>query len=142
MPRIIPILMLLAVAWAGCGRKGPPELTLEQIPEAIKAAFASARTALRTSADGVAKLVADQKYPAASLQLQALAANSDLTDEQRKVVAGATITVNSALQEQVAAMEAPVDPGTAESARPVPTAAAKEEAAAAAAVLEHHIRTK
>ena len=141
MLRIVVGICALFVLACGCGKTGPVELSLEQVPEAIKGVFASARQALRTNAEGIAKLVIDKQYAAASLQLQAIAANSELSDEQRKVVAGATIAVNSKLQELAAAAEtaAPNSEGVPASA---PTPVAKEEAAAAAAVLEHHIRTK
>ena len=141
MWRIVVGICALIALVCGCGKKGPPELSLDQVPEAIKGVFASSRQALRTNADGIARLVAEKQYVAASLQLQALAGNSDLSDQQRSVIAGATIAVNSKLQELAATAET-----RAAGAGPVPTSAptpaAKEEAAAAAAVLEHHIRTK
>lgn len=134
-------MLVVATALIGCGRKGPPELTLEQVPEALKAAFATARPAMKTNADSVAKLVSDRQYAAASLQLQALSANTDLTDDQRNVVAGATIAVNSALQEMAASLQ-PAEGAPAEGAAPAAPPANKEEAAAASAVLEHYQRTK
>src|SRR5688572_25033952 len=105
MSRMLLSLMLVAGVIAGCSKKGPPSLSLEQVPEAIRSAFASARQALRTNAEGIAKLVADKQYVPASLQLQALGATSDLSEEQRRVVAGATIAVNSKLQEMAGAVE-------------------------------------
>ncbi|MGZ8937698.1 MAG: hypothetical protein ACXW32_00650, partial [Limisphaerales bacterium] len=94
MWRVLSALLIAAVLM-GCGKKGPPELTLDQVPEAIRTAFATAKNSLvKKSAEGVAKLVAEKQYAAASLQLQALSANTDLTEEQRNVIAGATVAVN------------------------------------------------
>lgn len=133
--------LLIAAAMIGCGKTGPAELTLEQVPDAIRKAFVTAKNSLiKTSAEGVAKLVEEKQYAAASLQLQALNTNSDLTDEQRNVVAGATVAVNVALQELAAAAQ-PTDAG-AEAGAPAPPPAQKEDAAAAAAVLQHYQRTK
>ncbi|HEX7858868.1 MAG TPA: hypothetical protein VF773_00935 [Verrucomicrobiae bacterium] len=133
-------LVVLAAMLVGCAKKGPTELTLEQVPEALRKAFASANNLLKTSADSVAKLVTEKQYAAASLQLQALAGNTDLTDEQRGVVSGATVAVNTALQEMAAAVQ--VEAATSAPGSPAPPQAAKEDAAAAAAVLEHYKRTK
>lgn len=141
MLKIITIVMV-ATALMGCGPKGPPELTLEQVPEALKNAFATARPAMKTNADSVAKLVSEKQYAAASLQLGALGANTQLTDDQRNIVAGATIAVNAALQEMAASLEPAAGEAPAEGAKPAAPPASKEDAAAAAAVLEHHIRTK
>lgn len=140
MWRVLSALMIAAVL-VGCAKKGASELTLEQVPEAIRKAFATAKNSLiKTSAEGVAKLVEGKQYAAASLQLQALGANTDLTDEQRNVVAGATVAVNVALQELAASAQPAEAP--AEGGAPAPAAPPKEEAAAAAAVLEHYQRTK
>lgn len=134
--------LLIAVVLMGCGKKGPPELTLDQVPEAIRTAFATAKNSLvKTSAEGVARLVAEKHYAAASLQLQALSANTDLTEEQRSVIAGATVAVNAALQELAATLE-PAETAPADGSTPPPPPAEKEEAAAAAAVLQNYQRTK
>jgi hypothetical protein len=143
MLKVVRTLLVAAalVSLIGCGRKGPTELTLEQVPEALRKAFASAKSSLlKTSAESVAKLVTDKQLAAASLQLQALSGNTDLSEEQRNVVAGATVAVNAALQELAAATpaaEAPA-PAPGQPAPPPPT----EEAAAAAAVLEQYKRSK
>ena len=135
-------LLTFLVLFAACARKGPAELTLDQVPAALRQAFATAKSSLlKTSAESTAKLVADKQYAAASLQLQALSANTDLTDEQRNIVAGATIAVNSALQELAASIQPP-EAAPAVSGSPTPPAANNEDAAAAAAVLEHYKRTK
>lgn len=134
--------LLIAAVLTGCGSKGPPELTLDQVPEAIRTAFATAKNSLvKTSAEGVAKLVSEKQYVAASLQLQALSANTDLTEEQRNVVAGATVAVNAALQELAATVQ-PAEAAPAEGGAAPPPPADKEEAAAAAAVLQNYQRTK
>jgi predicted small lipoprotein YifL len=140
MLRVLSAL-LIAATMIGCGKKGPEELTLEQVPEAIRKAFVTAKNSLvKTSAEGTAKLVEEKQYAAASLQLQALSANTDLTEEQRNVVAGATVAVNAALQELAASLQ-PAEVAESEGA-PKAAAPPKEEAAAAAAVLEHYQRTK
>ena len=142
MIRIFSVLLMAAVL-IGCGKKGPAELTLEQVPEAIRTAFATAKNSLiKTTAESIAKLVGDRQYAAAALQLQALSANTDLTDEQRSVVAGATVAVNGALQELAAAAEPAATEEVPSGPKPAVPEASKEEAAAAAAVLEHYSRTK
>ena len=135
--------LLIATLLMGCGKTGPAQLALEEVPGALKTAFANARPAfLKTSATSIAKLVEDKHYAAASVQLHALAGNTDLTDEQRDVVGGATVAVNAALQELAAA--AVPEPGAPPATAPKAQTAApsQDEAAAAAAALEHHIRTK
>ncbi len=136
--------MIIVAALLGCGAKGPPELTLEQVPDALKAAFASARPAVRTSAEGTGKLIAEKQYVPASLQLQSLMANPDLSDEQRSIVAGATVAVNRKLQELAdsGSRDENVPQPAGSSPAQAPTPVAKEDAAAAAAALEYHIRTK
>jgi predicted small lipoprotein YifL len=136
------ITLLIAAVMFGCGKKGPEELTLEQVPEAIRAAFTTAKNSLvKTSAEGVAKMVSEKQYAAASLQLQALSANTDLTEEQQRVVAGATVAVNTALQEMAASLQ-PAEAAPVEGSTAPPPPAPNEEAAAAAAVLQHYQRTK
>jgi predicted small lipoprotein YifL len=134
--------LLMVAALVGCGRKGPPELTLEQVPPALRNAFANAKIALmRKNAESIAALVTDKQYAAAALQLQALSANTDLTDEQRNVVGAATITVNRTLQELAASIQ-PTAEAVPTQAQPAAAPPNKEEAAAAAAVLQHYIQTK
>ena len=134
--------LLVAAALIGCAGKGPTELTLEQVPEALRQAFATAKSGLlKKSAESIAILVAEKQLAAASLQLQALAANTDLTDEQRSVVAGATVAVNAALQE-LAGSAVPAEASAPEAASSTSAHPPKEEAAAAAAVLDHYKRTK
>lgn len=136
--------LLIAATLMGCARKGALQLTLDEVPEALRKSFAMARSGVKTTAESTAKLVNDKQYVAASLQLQALGRNSDLTDEQRSTVAGATVAVNTALQEMVAAAEtatAPDQPGSAPAATATSTVD-KDEAAAAAAVLHNYISTK
>lgn len=141
MFRIVSALLIAAVL-AGCGRKDLPELTLEQIPPALQQAFANAKNSLiRKNADSIAMLVTEKQLVAASLQLQALSANTDLTHEQRNIVGAAMITVNRALQElaeSVAANPENLPTETQSSAPP----AKQEEAAAAAALMQHYIQTK
>ena len=135
-------LLILGTILGGCAQKGPSQLTLEQVPAALRQAFASSKTKLlQTSAESAARLVAEKLYAAASLQLQALAGNTDLTDEQRSVVAGATIAVNAALQEIAAGVRAPETAPNAPDTV-APPEASKDDAAAAKAVLEHYKRTK
>jgi hypothetical protein len=135
--------LLITAALIGCSAKGPTELTLEQVPEALRQAFAPAKSSLlKRSAESVAKLVAEKQLALASLQLQALSANTDLNDEQRSVIAGATVAVNAALQELAASVAPETSaPAPGPSAAP-PPAPPTEEAAAAAAVLKEYQRTK
>src|SRR5687768_2594406 len=135
--------LVVAALLLGCGKSGPAQLTLEQVPEALKTAFANAKpTFLKTSATSIAKLVEEKHYAAASVQLHALAGNTDLTDDQRDVVGGATIAVNAALQELAAAAAPEAGASPAATPHAPPVTPSQNEAAAAAAALEHHIRTK
>ena len=134
--------LLLIAALFGCASKELPELTLQQVPEALRKAFAtSKKTFLKKNAESIAILISDKQYPAASLQLQALTGNPDLTDEQAKVVAAATVTINRTLQELADSVPPTAEPAPAQAqaATPIPN---KEESAAAAAVLQHYIQTK
>lgn len=141
MWRVLSALWI-AAALVGCAKKGATQLTLEQVPEALKKAFATALPPVRKTAESTGTLVAEKQYLAASLQLQVLAEKIDLTDEQRNVVGGATVAVNLALQELADAIEAPAEQGANSSATPSAPKVNQEEAAAAAAALQHHIRTK
>jgi hypothetical protein len=145
MRRIASVLGLCLALFTGCSKKGPPELTLDQIPAALTAAFASGSSLLKQNAEGIVKLLEQKQYAAASVQLQALSSNTTLTDEQRIIVGGATIALNAFLQQQVAAFqeEPAPDAAAAQSAKPsAPPAISREEAAAAAAAAEHYVRTK
>ena len=66
-----------ALLCAGCGSKPVQPLALEEIPAALRKEFANAKTFVKKSAETIAQQVTKEEYAAASVQLQALSANTD-----------------------------------------------------------------
>lgn len=122
-----------------CGQKGPPPLTLDQVPEALRKSFASARLQPKKNAEAVAALVADKQYAVASIQLQALLEAADISREQRDTVSAALVTVNETLA-QIAGATEPTKAGE-EALAPAP-AATPQQVEEAKAVRQHYIMTK
>jgi hypothetical protein len=138
------IFWTLTVLLAGCAKQGPPPLTLEESPDAIVQAFKAARMQPKKNAEGIALLIKEKQYMAANIQLQALISNPELSEEQRSVLASASIAVNEMLQ-TIAATAAPElapaeEPGAAP--RPAAPQVSEDEAKAAAAAIQHYRMTK
>jgi len=138
----LALAVLLTLLPAGCGGKsGPPVISLEELPAAITKSFASAGVLVKQNSGGIAELIQQKQYAAASIQLQAFMANPDLTADQRGVMSSAMAAVSQALQEQAASLQPPEEGADAPAKSPaVPVA--QEEAAAAAAALDHYRATK
>lgn len=139
MQKLFVLLASLTFLLAACSRSGPKPLSVAEIPPAIRKAFQPARLLPKQNAESIAKLVEDQKFALASIQLQALLPQ-ELTPQQRDVVSAALETVNRTLAAQAAnapaGQSAPGGPAAKAAAPP------SEDAAAAAAVVDHYIRTK
>ena len=103
----------------------------------VKNAFKSASMLLRTGSDSIIEMVQSNEYAGATIQLNALLANSSLSEPQRDVSSAALSTLNQSLQAVIATSQPTTDP-----AAPARPPARTEEAAKAAATMEHYIMTK
>ncbi len=99
--RLVFALLLVLGLGAGCNRTEPPPdpIPAAELPAALEAAFAQAKPEAKTQASQVVALVRARDYPKAFAALQALATRPGLSKDQLRVVSGATLTVNSLLQE-------------------------------------------
>lgn len=134
---------LAATVLIACSQKNPaPEaLALEEVPEAIRGAFANAEESLKEQAEQTATSVSENKLAAASMQLKMLSSIRELDQKQREVVTRSMYAVNDQLQLLVesAQAQAASQTGAAPGAPPAPTS---RETAEAAAVLQHYQATK
>jgi hypothetical protein len=139
----LSLLLLAVLIFGACSRNGPPSLTMEEVPAALIKAFQTARMQVKKNGESVAQLIRNKQYVAASIQLQALLSNPDLSKEQRDVASSALLTVNETLQSQ-AAVTQPTTAAEDGNATPKPPAQAvsPDDAKAAAAALEHYRATK
>jgi hypothetical protein len=139
---LFALMMAVGLVFPGCSKSGPPPLTLEEIPAAITAAFKTGKLQPKKNAEAIAKLISEKQYAIASIQLQALLSNPDLTPEQREVLSSSFRTVSETLQAQVASVDPGAAPAEGGSPKPPPQPVTREEAAAAAAAIEHYRATK
>jgi hypothetical protein len=94
-------LFLLA---AGCAKnEAPAPVAVEQVPETMTDAFASAPAPAQEAAQEVVEALEAQDAPRAFVELQALSSRSDLTDSQRAIAAQSLVTVSASLAERAAA---------------------------------------
>ena len=110
--RIVPTLAL-GLLLVGCGRGAPPPpepVDIEQAPATIESTFADASPECKEAADRAIAALNAGNDAQAYLELQTLAARTDLTREQQDLVAGAMIAVNQRMQ-------ASAESGDAEAAR-------------------------
>lgn len=135
--RLIALLIFASALLCGCGSKPPPPLAIEEVPAALRKEFASAKTFVKKSAETIAQQVTKEEYAPASVQLQALTANTDITESQRDIASRALVAVNLKLQELAESIQP-----TAEGAPPSAPPASPEKAAEAAAAQQHYILTK
>ena len=85
----LPAVLLLGVV--GCGKSdkaaaGNNQVIVIDAPQ-FRAAFSSAPAELKTASDEVMMDIQDSDYTKALMQLEKLANNPSLTDDQKKVVA-------------------------------------------------------
>lgn len=141
------ILILLAALLLGTGCQrttGPAPVALEQLPEVLAKAFATAPPALKKNVDGLIAQLGGKQYAAVSLQIPSLLSDQTLTPAQREALSAAAVTVSQVLQEQAAALSeaAPGTEGTTGATPGTGAPVSQDDAAAAAAALDFHIRTK
>ena len=95
------VLLLMACLAGGCGERVQPPIaiSLEQIPTEIGKAFATASGEAKELSGMVVSAVQSKDFSKAAMSLEALARRPDLSKLQARTVAGASLTVNSALVE-------------------------------------------
>ena len=93
------LLFVLAFG-VGCNRSSAPPtpLTVEELPGAIEKAFSTAKPQAKELATQVVTCVQAKDYSKAFWGIQTIAGVPDLTKDQIKVTARATLTINSLLQ--------------------------------------------
>ena len=98
--KYFPSLLAVVLLLSGCSHEVPPPtpLPLEQLPAAFDAAFAKAQGSPKEMAAEVVSAVKAAEYPKAFAVLQTITSGSDLTAEQRTLLARAQLTLNGALQ--------------------------------------------
>jgi hypothetical protein len=95
--------MTLAVFLSGCGRSATGVAkTPEEAKAAMGAAFAGASAEVKSEFNEVEAALKAQDDAKAFLQLNALSARTDLTDEQRGATAQSMLSVNKKLNEAAA----------------------------------------
>lgn len=101
LSRLVCALSFVLGLAAACNRTQPPPdpIPVAELPAALETAFAPAQPEAKTQASQVVALVRAHDYPKAFAALQALATRPGLSKEQLRVLSGATLTVNSLLQE-------------------------------------------
>jgi len=92
---------LLVVFFVGCSKEAPPvtPISLEQIPAEMGKAFANAKAEAKEQSEAVVAALQKKDFAKASSTLDALAGSAGLSDVQYRTVAGAAMTVNTALLE-------------------------------------------
>jgi hypothetical protein len=95
----LAFLFVLTVG-VGCNRNHPPPapLTVEELPGALEKAFTAAKPQAKELATQVVTSVQAKDYSKAFWGIQTLAGAPDLTKDQVKVTARATLTISSLLQ--------------------------------------------
>jgi len=95
------LAMLCMTCLFGCNRPSPPPepLTMAEMPAALQQGFATATPEVKTASDQLLALVQKQDYAKAFVAAQSLSSTPGLTKEQATVLARATLTLNSAMQE-------------------------------------------
>jgi hypothetical protein len=92
--------VLLLLLGLGCSRNSPPPtpFTEAELPGALEKAFTAAKPQAKELATQVVTSVQAKDYSKAFWGIQTLAGAPDLTKDQAKVTARATLTISSLLQ--------------------------------------------
>ena len=100
------LLTLLCLAFvSGCGSdtyKGPVALEDDQLPAAIREAFAAAPQATREMAEKAVGLFESEKYPESIAEFRRICDLRELTDERRQIASHCLITLTAKIKEQAA----------------------------------------
>jgi len=90
---LVGVLVLALLTACGGGGAPPKELSVEEIPAAIRQVFAGSGAELEEAAKVVAEGLEGQEKTKAYLQLQTLLERPELSAEQRDVVSRSLMTV-------------------------------------------------
>jgi hypothetical protein len=98
--RITVTLLLTLMLGAGCDHSStpPPPLAVEQIPNSLQEAFASAKPDTKEAANQIVAALQVPDYSKAFLALQTLATKPELNKKQQSVISRSLLTVNTLLQ--------------------------------------------
>ena len=97
--------MACLVLVSGCGSdtyKGPVALEDEQLPTAIREAFAAAPQATREMAEKAVALYESEKYPESIAEFRRICDLRELTDERRQIASRCLITLTAKIKEEAA----------------------------------------
>jgi hypothetical protein len=89
--RILTALFLATLLVTGCSKSGKVD------PAPIEKSFASSDASLKAAADKAVAAIQSADYSGAMAELQKLAANVNLTDEQKKAVTDVLAQVQKAI---------------------------------------------
>lgn len=90
---------LLVLLTSACNKSEPPEpVDLSQAPQQLESAFSDANAESKSQAQEAAAAIQQQDDPRAFVELQALAGNPKLSDEQRAAAAESLMAVSERLQ--------------------------------------------
>jgi hypothetical protein len=88
---ILPSLILTILIGAGCSKSGSVN------PAPIEKSFASSDASLKAVADKAVAAIQSADYSGALVELQKLAANAKLTEEQKKAISDVMAQVQKAI---------------------------------------------
>ncbi len=104
MKRLRPLLTLACLLLiTGCGSdtyKGPVALEDENLPTAIREAFAAAPRETREMAEKAVTLFETEKYPESIAEFRRICDLRELTDERRQIASRCLITLTAKIKEQ------------------------------------------
>jgi uncharacterized protein YqgV (UPF0045/DUF77 family) len=90
---LLASILSAALLLVGCSKSG----TAQVDPSPIQKSFASAETTLKAAADKAVAAIKKADYSAATAELQKLASNVKLTDEQKKSVTDVLAQIQKAI---------------------------------------------
>jgi len=88
---ILPSLILAMLLGAGCSKSGSVD------PAPIEKSFASSEAGLKAAADKAVAAIKSADYSGAMTELQKLASNVNLTDDQKKAISDVLAQVQKAV---------------------------------------------
>ena len=92
--------LILVVACGSDTYKGPVALEGDQLPVAIREAFAAAPMATRQMAEKAVKLYEEEKFPESIAEFRRICDLRELTDERRQIASRCLITLTAKIKEQ------------------------------------------
>ncbi len=98
----LAVALVLLVSLIGCGSdtyKGPVALTPEELPAAIREAFAEAPAQTFDMAEKAVSLFEAEKYPESMAQFRKICDIVELSDERRQAASRCLITITAKITE-------------------------------------------